>query len=527
MERRALLAAGAAVLAAPRVAASQGVRVLRFVPQSDLAVLDPIWTPAYVTRNHGFLVFDTLFGQRADFSVVPQMAAGAAAEDDGRTWLITLRDGLRFHDDEPVLARDCAASLRRWGRRDSFGQALMAATDELSAPDDRTLRFRLKRPFPLLPDALGKTGSNMPAIMPERLARADAFTQITEMVGSGPYRFKPDERVSGSRVVYERFAGYRPREGGGAADFTAGPKVAHFDRVEWHVMPDSSTAASALRNGEVDWWENPAADLLPLLRRARGVTVEVLDQTGLVGMMRPNHLHPPFDNAAVRRAVMRAVNQADFMAAAGGSDPAMTRTGVGVFCPVSPMANDAGMEALNGPRDLDRARRELREAGYRGERVVFLGATDLPTIAAISEVGADLLRRLGMNVDYQAMDWGTVVQRRVKRELPEQGGWNVAATYWSGIDTFNPAVQISLRGNGAAGWWGWPTFERMEALRDAWLEAPDLPTQQRIAREMQAHFFEVVPYWPLGMLHSPTAYRSDLSGVPRGFALFWNVRRGA
>ncbi len=526
MKRRALLATGAAALAAPRSAASQNARVLRFVPQSDLAVLDPIWTPAYVTRNHGFLVFDTLFGQGADFSVSPQMAAGAVAGNGGKTWLITLRDGLRFHDGEPVLARDCAASLRRWGRRDSFGQALMAATDELSAPDDRTLRFRLKRPFPLLADALGKTGSNMPGIMPERLARTDAFTQITEMVGSGPYRFKPDERVAGSRVVYERFAGYAPREGG-TPDFTAGPKVARFDRVEWHVMPDSSTAASALRNGEVDWWENPPADLLPLLRRARGVKVEVLDPTGLVGMMRPNHLHPPFDNPAVLRAVMRAVNQADFMAAAGGSDPAMTRTGLGVFCPVSPMASDVGMEALNGPRDLDRARRELREAGYRGERVVFLGATDLPNINAISEVGADLLRRLGMNVDYQAMDWGTVVQRRVKREPPDQGGWSVAATYWSGIDTFNPAVQISLRSNGAAGWWGWPTFERMEAMRDAWLEAADLPTQQRIAREMQAHFFEVVPYWPLGLLYAPTAYRTDLNGVLRGFALFWNVRRGA
>ncbi len=166
-------------------------------------------------------------------------------------------------------------------------------------------------------------------------------------------------------------------------------------------------------------------------------------------------------------------------------------------------------------------------AGYTGQKVVVINPTDFPTIGPFGHVTADLLRRLGMNVDYQAMDWGTVVQRRVKREPPDQGGWSVAATYWSGMDTFNPAVQLSLRGNGAGGWWGWPTFERMEQLRDAWLEAPDLPAQQRIAREMQAHFFEVVPYWPLGLLYQPTAYRADLTGVPRGFALFWNVRRQA
>ena len=256
MERRLFLATGAAALAAPALSRAESATTLRFVPQSDLAVLDPIWTPAYVTRNYGFMVFDTLFGTDDQYKVSPQMAAGSATEDQGRTWSITLRDGLKFHDGMPVLARDCVASLLRWGKRDTFGQALFAATDELTAKDDKTLVFKLRKPFALLPDALGKAGSNMPAIMPERLAKTDPFTQITEMVGSGPFKFLASERIAGARVTYEKFVGYVPRSDG-TTSFTAGPKIAHFDRVVWNVMPDSATAAGALQNGEADWWENP------------------------------------------------------------------------------------------------------------------------------------------------------------------------------------------------------------------------------------------------------------------------------
>ena len=523
MDRRSFLAASAVALAAPRIGRAEGASTLRFIPQADLAVLDPIWTAAYVTRNHGYLVFDTLFGLDAQFKAQPQMAEGAATEDQGKTWRVTLRDGLKFHDSTPVLARDCVASLTRWGKRDTFGQALFAATDELSAADDRTFVFRLSKPFPLLPDALGKPGSNMPAIMPERLARTDPFTQVTEMVGSGPFKFLAAERVPGARVAYERFAGYVPRPGG-TASFTAGPKVAHFDRVVWTVIPDSATAAGALQNGEQDWWEAPPGDLLPLLRSRGGIRVEIQDPTGYMGMMRPNFLYPPFDNPTLRRAIMGAINQADFMVAAVGTDPALYKTGVGVFCPASPMANQVGMEALDGPRSLDKARQGIKDAGYKGEKVVFLGATDLPNITAISNVGADLLKRVGLNVDYQAMDWGTVVQRLAKRAAPEDGGWNAFCTYWSGLDTFSPASDSSLRGNGPSGFFGWPSFPEMERLRQAWLDAPDVAAQKHIAAQMQSHFFEIVPYYPLGLIYAPTAYRTTITGVLGGFVLFWNVR---
>ena len=248
IKRRMFLASGAVALAMPALARAESESVLRFVPQADLSVLDPVWTTTYQTRDHGFLVFDTLFGLDDQFRAQPQMAEGARSDDDGKRWTITLRDGLKFQDNTPVLARDCAASVKRWGARDAFGQALMAATDEISAPDDKTLVFQLKRPFPLLPDALAKTPPSMCPIMPERLASTDPYKQVTEMVGSGPYRYIANERVSGSRVVYERFAGYVPRSSG-VASGTAGPKVAHFDRIEWRIIPDEATVAGATADG--------------------------------------------------------------------------------------------------------------------------------------------------------------------------------------------------------------------------------------------------------------------------------------
>src|SRR3984957_7407073 len=235
MRRRTFLATSSAALAAPRIATAQANRVLKFIPQSDVAILDPIWTTAYVTRNHGYMLFDTLFGTDGAFKASPQMAAGLTTENDGKLVRVTLRDGLKFHDGTPVLARDCVASIQRWSKRDTFGATLMAVTDELTAADDKTIQFRLKRPFPLLPDALGKSPTNFPAMMPERLAKTDPFTQVTEMVGSGPYQFNAKERVVGSLMVYERFADYLPRADG-TPDWTAGPKVVHFDRAECHVI---------------------------------------------------------------------------------------------------------------------------------------------------------------------------------------------------------------------------------------------------------------------------------------------------
>ena len=528
MDRRSFLlgTAGAATLplASPVLAQPAGNRVLKFIPQADLAVIDPILTTAYVTRHHGFLIYDTLYGIDAQFKPHPQMAEGHTVEDGGRRVTITLRPGLTFHDGTPVLARDAVASIKRWWQRDAMGQALALATDELSATDDRTLTFRLKKPFALLFDALAKPGSPVCFIMPERVAQTDANTAIKEMVGSGPFRFRTDERVAGSRLVYERYAGYLPRSGG-AAEWTAGPKVVNVDRVEWTVIPDASTAANALQSGEMDWWEQPTADLLPLLKRARGVKVETYDPTGLLGLCRFNHLHPPFNNPAIRRALLGAASQADYMTAVIGTDPGMWKDKVGFFPPGTPFASDAGIAPLVGPRDYAKVKADLAAAGYKGEKVVLMGATDFPSLNALAQVCLDMLQKSGMNVDYVSTDWGSVVTRRANRNPPDQGGWSIFLTFFTGLDFFTPAGHLGLRGNGLAAWPGWPTMPKVEALRSEWLDAPTLAEQQRIAREIQVEAFQEVPYIPVGSYLQPWAYRSGISGVLNGMPLFWNVKK--
>lgn len=525
LPRRRFLAASATTLAAPSIVRAQSSRVLKFIPQSDLSVLDPVWSAAYVVRNHGMMVFDTLYGLDGTYQPQPQMVDGHRVEDDGKTWHIALRDGLAWHDGEKVLARDCVASIRRWGARDSFGQTLLAATDNLDAPDDRTIRFRLKRPFPLLSAALGKAGSNVCVMMPERMANTDPFKQVTEMTGSGPFRFIAKDHVPGSLVAYERNAAYVPRPSG-TPSFIAGPKIVHLDRVEWHVLPDPTTAVGAMQAGEQDWWEAPTFDLLPLLRRAANLTVPPPTPLGFLGGLRFNELQPPFNNPALRRALLGAVNQEDFMISAASTDPRNWRTGVGVFCPQSPMASTAGMDVLTGPRDLAAVKRAVAASGYHGEKAVVPVPSDFPNLRALADVGVDMMQKAGLNVEPRYTDWGTMLQSLAKTEPVEQGGWSAFHTYWSGLDQFDPAVHVWIRGNGRAASRGWPTSPRLEALRDAWLSAGDLADQKRIAEDIQRQVFVDVPYIPLGQILPTWVYQRNITGVLDGYALFWNVRKG-
>ena len=523
--RRRFLAATAAGLAAPSIAGAAADRLLRFVPHADLTVVDPGWTTAYITRNHALLVYDTLWGTDAGLNPQYQMLAGHRVEDDGKTWILTLRDGLRFHDGEPVRAQDVAASIRRWGQRDSFGQTVLLVTDALEPVDDKTLRIRLKRPFPLLAHALGKAGSSVCAILPERLATSDRARPITEVIGSGPYRYKPLERVPGARVVYERNPDYVPRPDG-AASFTAGPKIAHFDRVEWHILAEAATAGAALQSGEVDWWEAPSADLLPLLRRNKALEVKVHDKTGILGFMRMNHDIPPFNNPAIRRAVLGAISQEDFMSAVAGSDPANWHTPIGFFAPDSPVASEVGLDVFRGKRDYDRVKREIAAAGYKGEKVVVMVPSDNTVLKAAGEVGADCLSRAGFNVDAQYLEWGALVQRLARFDGTGQNSWNIYHSYWSGLDQANPAVNASLRANGKAlGRPGMAESPTLEAMRDQWLAATSPEDHKRIAREIQLQAFQDLPYIPVGQAFMPMAYRGNVKGVLDGFPLFWNVRK--
>ena len=522
MKRRNLLAA-TAVLAMPTISRAQAVQTLRFIPQADLSILDPHFNTAYVTRNHAYMVYDTLYGLNGRLEPSGQMVAGHVVEDDGKRWTLTLRPGMKFHDGSPVLARDCVASIKRWGAKDTFGQSLLAATDSLEAADDRRIVFRLNKPFPLLPDALGKSGVYMPAMMPERLARTDPAAQVSEITGSGPFRWKGDERVVGARAVWEKFADYLPNPQG-SPGFTAGPKIVHLDRVVWSTVPDPATAAAALQSGEVDWWEYASADLLPILRRNDKITARVQDPAGQAALLRMNWLQPPFDNPAIRRVVLHAVVQSDYLIAMLGDDHALWHDGMGVFTPGTPLANDTDIAAITGKRDYDALKRDLLAAGYKNERVALIVPTDFPNLKALADVGADMLRKIGMNVDYQAMDWGTLLARRVKKDPVGAGGWSLFFTFSAGGDMATPAGQLMIRGTGQNAWFGWPDDAELEHLRDAWFAAPDLAAQQAIARQLQHRVFETVPFVPLGQYFQPTAYRKTVKGVLDGFATFWNVQ---
>ncbi len=527
MKRRSVLkasAAGFAALAAPRIGRAQAGSTLKFKPNADLTILDPIWTTAFSTRYMALMSYDTLYGVDDALNPHPQMVAGHVVENDGKLWRLTLREGLKFHDGAPVLARDVVASIKRWGARDVFGQTLMAATDELSAASDKEVVFRLKHPFPLLPNALAKSTSYIPVIMPERLI-ADPTKMVTEVVGSGPYRFLPGERMVGVRSAWEKWDGYVPRPDG-VPQFSSGPKIAKLNRVEWVIIPDAPTAAAALINKEIDWYEDVLLDLLPMLKADPGVVVGSYNPAGNMGIMRFNHLQPPFNNPAIRRAVLGAIDQSEIMSAVAGTDHALWDDKVGVFCPDSPMASDAGLEVLTSPRDYDKVKRDLAAAGYKGERVGYMSAVNFFTMAQQDNVAADQMRRAGMNVDIISVDFGTWLQRRISQAPADKGGWNVTDSLLPGLDLWDPASHLGLRGNGMAAWPGWPTSPELERLRDSWFLAPDQAARQAICRNIQMQAWQDVPYIPTGRWKDITAYRSNLTGMLKGMPIFYNLQKG-
>jgi peptide/nickel transport system substrate-binding protein len=525
IRRRDLLKAGigaAAALAAPRIGGAAADKTLVVVPSGDLIVLDPVVTFNRQTRNYAYLVFDTLYGLDTNWQAQPQMVEGHEVDDDGLIWLLRLRDGLRFHDNEPVLAKDVVASIHRFAVRVPFASALMAATDELSAPDDRTVKFRLKRPFPHLPMALAGPGGTVPAIMPERLAMTSPHQPVKEVIGSGPFRFLSEEHISGAKAAFARFEQYWPRSSG-APGFTSGPKVAHFDRVEFLTL-DGFSAQAALSAGEIDWWEGPNRDLADLVARDRNVTLISHYMPAMV-ILRFNHLHPPFNKPEARRALLSVVDHAEALTAVAGADRANWLDGIGLFSQGTPLANDAGSDILRRPRDPSAAKKQLAEAGYGGEPIVLLAPTE--QWHALSLVGADQLRRAGLNVDLQEMEFGAVVKRRTSQSPPDKGGWNVFFTLIDrSIPNIHPFGNPNLRADGKAAYDGWPDSPRIEELRRAWLDAGDLAEQRRIAAELQMQVWQDVPFIPMGEYWQATAYRKGLTGIiPGCFTVFYNVKR--
>lgn len=523
--RRSLLAAVTGLAAVP-VLPGKGLAqrstpsILRFVPSTPLPSLDPVTATSYVIRNHGYLVYDTLFATDETFAVRPQMVSDWQTALDGLKWTFHLRDGLRFHDGQAVGAKDCIASIERWSKRDAFGQTFAAFVERYGVEDAQTFSIRLKQPFPLLLNALGKLSSNVPFIMPERVALADAFRPISDPTGSGPWRFERNQWVPGQNAIYTRHAEYRPREE--PPSWAAGGKVAKIDRIEWLAAAEPAAAVGAMLQGEVDWFEQPPIDLVPVLRKT-GMTIRNVP-LGMILLLRFNHLQPPFNNADVRRAVMMAMNQDDYMQAVVGS-PDYYREAKTFFTPGTPMSSGSGgAEAMQA--DQSRAKVMLRDAGYKGEKVVLLAPADQPIAYNQALVTQQLLQQLGMTVDLLLSDWGTFIGRRANRGTVEAGGWSVFHTLWSGADVLNPALHPLIRANGAAAFFGWPEDAELEALRARWIATADVAEQKSLAALIEQRAFQVVPYAPAGLVQQPMAISPKLKGVINSpVQFFWNTEK--
>ena len=508
---------------APVFAQKSAAKTLRIIHNGNLSSLDPIWTTAPPTKDYAFLTFDQLLAVDSKYEPKPQMVEGWTVEDDGKSYLFTLRDGLKFHDNEPVRSTDCIASIQRWGARDGMGQLTMKFIDAMEAVSDGKFRIKLKKPFPLLLAALGKSSSSQCFIMPERMAKTDPMKQVTETIGSGPYRFLKDEFVSGAKAAWAKFDGYIPRKE--PVDGIAGGRIPAIDRIEWSFISDASTAMAALQAGEQDYWDAPSQDLIPILKADPNIVVDTRNPTGNYYMLQLNHTQPPFNNPAVRQALAMAVDQSLFLKSAT-SDPALMKPCYSYFGADSPYYTEAGSEVLK-TASLDKAKAALKASGYNGEKVVILGVMEAPALAAMCQVAEDLMRRMGMNVELVAMDFATMAQRRTSREPTDKGGWSLFVTVWTGADILHPAVHQMLRAGGKTAWFGWPDNPELEALRDQWAEAPNEAEQKRLATAIQVQAFKVLPYIPLGSLVNQVAFRKNVTGVfPCVVAAYWNMGKG-
>ena len=517
----------AAALITPVLAWPTGAhaKTIRAVMHSDLRTLDPILSSAYIARDHGYMVYDTLVAMDANFRIQPQMADWKVS-DDKLTYVFTLRDGLKWHDGKPVTAEDCVASLKRWAAVDGMGQKLMDFTASLEPTDARTITLKLKEPYGLVLESLGKPSTLVPFMMPKRLADTPPGSAIPEQIGSGPFKFIQSEFQPGVKAVYEKNKDYVPRSE--PPSWTSGGKVVKVDRVEWITMPDAQTAANALQAGDIDLLERPSFDMIPILQADKDLTSGVMNGLGFQTIGRLNFLYPPFDNIKIRHAALLAMNQKDVLDALTGNPQYYKICGAFFGCG-TPLATEVGADTLLKSGDIAEAKKLLAEAGYDGTPVVILAPTDVISLKPQPIVAAQLLRQAGFQVTVQSMDWQTENTVFASQKPPKDGGWNMFFTNWGIADIMNPVVNAPLNSKGRKGGWvGWPEDPQMEALRDAFVRASSSEDQKKIAAQIQARAFEQTTYIPLGQYVATSVWRKELTGVLDGPAtpVFWNMDKG-
>jgi peptide/nickel transport system substrate-binding protein len=511
---------GALALPFLKTAAAAEPVVLRAVMQGDLRSFDPVWTTANITEYYAAMVYDTLFAIDANYNPQPQMVGKWDLSQDKKTHTFQLRDGLAWQDGTPVTAADCVASIRRWAVRNAGGQAVMERVDDLSAKDDNTIVLKLKEPLAFVITALAAPCF----VMPRKDAETDPYQQVTGRIGSGPFTFNQAATQPGSRYVFDKWDKYVPRKE--PASGLAGGKVVHLDQVIWENIADQQTAAAALNAGEIDFYELPPPDILPQLTSNPDIKLKVLNLTGFDGIMRPNCLHPPFDNVKARQALMYLVDQKAILNATFAT-PRYYHTNFSIFGYNVPMSNDANTAWFKAAPDPAKARQLFQEAGYQGEKVIVLQATDFAFMNNSAQLIANWLRNINVKAELAAMTWGEVVTRRASTKPDDAGGWDIFITYGAGYDFNDPVTAIAMAANGKKGWFGWPENAEYEKLRAEWAEAPSLAEQQAIAQRMQAVAWDFVPTVQLGSWTQPAAMRTNVHGFLTNPDVipFWNVTK--
>ena len=509
--------AGGAMLALP--AQSQ---TLTAVMASKLTVLDPVLTAAHQTRNHGYMVYDTLLATDAQQKVQPQMLQKWDVSADGKTYTFTLRDGLAWHDGAPVKSEDCVASLKRWAAQDKVARLVWPMVASMDVIDDKQFKIVLTEPTEALLNAIGKP-SGLPAfMMPKRVADTPPTQPITDYTGSGPFKFVGAEFRPGVKAVYLKNTAYVPRQE--PASWTAGGKVVGVDRVEWVAMPDPTTAANALINREVDYVETVPFDLLPLVQGQDGIEVRTLDKLGYQPMYRFNQLNPPFNDKRIRQAAMYAVGQEDILRAQVGDPNYYKVCGAAFGCGLPyESTQDSDMVAKT---DLAKAKQLLKDAGYNGEPITILQATDIAMASAIPVVMAQQLRQAGFKVNLQPMDFMTMLGRRANRDVPAKGGWSIFVTTWHNTEIQDPLRNYGVSANGDKAWFGWPNVPELESLRDQFLRATGDADRKQLAGKIQHVMFDEGVAMTLGTITTGAAYRKTLSGVLESpVPVFWNIKK--
>jgi peptide/nickel transport system substrate-binding protein len=489
---------------------------------SDLKIVDPIWTTAYITRNHGYMIYDTLLATDANGQIRPQMVDRWEVSPDALTYTMTLREGLLWHDGKPVTSEDCIASIRRWGAKDALGQKMMGFVKDMTVVNDRTFRILLTSPTGLVLSGLGKPSSAAPFMMPKRVADTNPNEQITDFTGSGPFVFKRDEWKPGDKAVYVKFDRYKPRSEPPSG--MAGGKVVKLDRVEWRVVADQQTAINALLANEIDYIEQPAHDLLPIVKKDPNVRLAEINPLGNQYSFRFNTTAKPFDNPKIRQALMYAFNQEDFLKAVIG-DPEYYKVCKALFVCGTPLESTKGMEGLL-ESNFTRAQALLKEGGYDGTPIVLMHSTDLQVLTNLAPVAKSLMEKAGFKVDMQSMDWQSVVARRAKKDPPAQGGWHGFLTSWVSADVTNPVGTAFLNASCDKALFGWPCDPEMEKLRDQFARETDPAKQKAIAEAVQVRWTQAPTHVILGQWYQPAAVRRNVEGfVVAPVTVFWNVTK--